>query len=187
MIKNTPVASTATKPVSKRKSEEVTEVASSETSDVKGNLEKMLRIFEDDKRRAVENIATVRSTMKLLVAEKKGTKKVKRERDPSKPVAKNGIAKPQKISTELSDFLNKHYGVEKGSLVSRTGALSKENGISRYITDKNLRKDGEIHPDGELKKLLGEPQDLSKDGKSKVYYHKSLMKLIGRHFPKKAE
>lgn len=157
-----------------------------EESNVRSRLELLLRGFEEDKRRATENIANVRYTMKLYVTELKsagGKKRVKRVRDPNKPAAKNGIAKPQVISEDLQNFLHKHFEIPKGSLVSRTGALSKENGLSKYITDKGLRKDGEIHPDSDLIKLLGKASDSSKDGKSKVFYHKSLMKLIGRHFP----
>ena len=205
MSSTTPTTSTVKKPVSRKpkvqKPEPVKQVEEEpqvqeereeegeredEVETTRSRLESLLRVFEEDKRRAIENIANVRSTMKVYTSELKsasGKKRVKRPRDPTKPVAKNGIAKPQVISEDLSTFLNKHFQVPKGSLVSRTGALSKENGLSKYITDKGLRKDGEIHPDSELVKLLGKPTDDSKDGKTKVYYHKSLMKLIGRHFP----
>ena len=203
MVTTTPTSTTVKKPVVRKQKvqnlepevhvQEVkvqetqeTEVDATEVESVRSRLESLLRVFEEDKRRATENIASVRNTMKVLIVEQKsanGKKRVKRVRDPSKPAAKNGIAKPQTISEDLGSFLNKHFQVPKGSQVSRTGALSKDNGLSKYITDKQLRKDGEIHPDGELVKLLGNPTDMSKDGKTKVFYHKSLMKLIGRHFP----
>lgn len=156
------------------------------TETVRSRLEKMLHDLEEEKKSLLEKIAYTKASIKMYDAEVKargGKRKVKRVVDPNRPASKNGIAKPQIISEELASFLFKHFKVPKGTLVSRTGALSKENGISKYITDKALRKDGEIHPDSELIKLLGQPSDLSKDGKSKVFYHKSIMKLIGKHFP----
>ena len=156
------------------------------TETVRSRLEKILHDLEEEKKSLLEKIAYTKASIKMYDAEVKargGKRKVKRVVDPNRPASKNGIAKPQIISEELASFLFKHFKVPKGTLVSRTGALSKENGISKYITDKALRKDGEIHPDSELIKLLGQPSDLSKDGKSKVFYHKSIMKLIGKHFP----
>lgn len=153
---------------------------------VRTRLEKMLHDLEEEKKSLVERITYLKASIKMYDTERKAKgekRKVKRVLDPNRPVNKNGIAKPQVISEDLATFLFKHFKVPKGTLVSRTGALSKENGLSKYITDKGLRKDGEIHPDAELVKLLGQPSDLSKDGKTKVYYHKTVMKLIGKHFP----
>ena len=153
---------------------------------VRIRLEKMLRDLEEEKKTLIERITYVKASIKMYDAEKKARgekRKVKRVLDPNRPVNKNGIAKPQVISEDLASFLFKYYKVPKGTLVSRTGALSKENGLSKYITDKGLRKDGEIHADAELIKLLGQPTSLSKDGKTKVYFHKTVMKLIGKHFP----
>lgn len=159
----------------------------SQIETVRHKLERLILEREEDLRKIKDQISQLKNTVKLYDTELKSMtskKRVKKPRDPSKPVAKNGIAKPQVISDDLAVFLFRHFKIPKGTLVSRTGALSKENGISKYITDKNLRRDGEIHPDGELIKLLGQPNDLSKDGKTKVFYHKSLMRLIGQHFPK---
>lgn len=155
---------------------------------VRNRLEKMLHDLEEEKKTVVERIAYVKASIKMYDTEKKARgerRKVKRVVDPNRPVNKNGIAKPQVISDDLATFLFKHFKIPKGTLVSRTGALSKENGLSKYITDKGLRRDGEIHSDPELVKLLGQPTDLSKDGKTKVFLHKTVMKLIGKHFPKK--
>ncbi len=156
---------------------------------VRSRLEKMLHDLEEEKKSIVERILYVKASIKMYDTEKKARgerKKVKRVVDPNRPVNKNGIAKPQVISDDLAAFLFKQFKIPKGTLVSRTGALSKENGLSKYITDKGLRRDGEIHSDPELIKLLGQPTDLSKDGKTKVYFHKTVMKLIGKHFPKSA-
>ena len=161
------------------------EVPVVETETVRTRLERLLREFEDEKKEYTERILQLKSTIKMYDAEMKmrKEKKPKRVVDPNRPVSKNGIAKPQVISDDLSAFLSKYFKIPKGTLVSRTGALSKENGISKYITDKGLRKDGEIHPDNELVKLFGQPTELGKDGKTKVYNHKTIMKLIGKHFP----
>jgi hypothetical protein len=166
---------------------EVVETTPEVKETVRSRLEKMLHDLEEEKKMLVERISYLKASMKMYDVEMKakvGKRKVKRVVDPNRPVSKNGIAKPQVISDDLATFLFKHYKIAKGSLVSRTQALSKENGLSKYITEKGLRRDGEIHPDSELIKLLGQPQDLSKDGKSKVFFHKTIMKLIGKHFPK---
>lgn len=162
------------------------ETAPEAVETVRSRLEKMLHDLEEEKKTLVERITYLKASIKMYDTERKAKgekRKVKRVLDPNRPVNKNGIAKPQVISEDLATFLFKFFKVPKGTLVSRTGALSKENGLSKYITDKGLRKDGEIHPDAELVKLLGQPTDLSKDGKTKVYYHKTVMKLIGKHFP----
>jgi hypothetical protein len=187
----TPVPAPVPEPVSAPESTEQTPVVESSTEavaeTVRSRLEKLLHDLEEEKKTLTERIAFVKASMKMYDVEMKakvGKRKVKRVVDPNRPVSKNGIAKPQVISDELATFLFKYYKIAKGSLVSRTQALSKENGLSKYITEKGLRRDGEIHPDSELIKLLGQPQDLSKDGKTKVFYHKTIMKLIGKHFPK---
>ena len=154
---------------------------------VRQQLDAQIRLEEESKRRCVDRLSQLKALVRAYeVEQRKGRKRVKRVVDPSKPVVRNGIAKPQVISEDLQTFLFKYFKVPKGTLVSRTGALSKENGISRYINDKGLRRDGEIHGDAEIVKLLGPPADECKsDPSKKVYKHKSLMKLIGRHFPSK--
>lgn len=149
-------------------------------------LQSVVHDLEEEKKALSARITELKNIVKLYDSELKKTHPKKRStkpRDPSKPVLLNGIAKPQKISTQLATFLHKHFGVEKGRLVSRTEAMSKTNGLSKYITDQNLRSNGEIKSDPELVKLFGKPTTVSKDGKTKVFKHPILMKLIGDHFP----
>jgi hypothetical protein len=197
----TPVVSQPEPPVSQSETVREPELRTEEvTVEVNTRRERMTRLMQtlDERKKFCDELkksyTEMMSEVRLLVKDYetelkhngRRVKRVKKERDPSKPVLKNGIAKPQVVSDELSSFLFRHFKIPKGSLVSRTGALSKENGLSRYISDKNLRRDGEVLPDSELVKLLGEPVEVSKDGKTRIYKHKTIMRLIGRHFPQRA-
>lgn len=84
-----------------------------------------------------------------------------------------GLAKPQKISKELCEFLGVPAGTEK----SYQEVLK---GVHGYIKDQNLKNPNngkEVLPDAKLEKLLqanGEP----------VYFFNNLHKLLGPHYLK---
>ena len=89
----------------------------------------------------------------------------------------SGIAVPQKISSELSDFM----GMEEGKEVARTEVTKY---IIQYIKDNNLQDPTNnklIKPDNNLSSLL----DTNKEGKDVEVNYFNIQRFMNKHFIKK--
>ena len=129
-----------------------------------------------------ECIANLKQNLTLIQQQVKNVEKtvnrelknLKKEADKNKNKGNrkpSGFAKPQRVSNELCDFMNKPSGSE----VARTEVTQY---IIKYIKDNSLQKTGNkkiITPDGNLTKLFGDHNE------SEVTYF-NLQRLMNKHF-----
>tara|TARA_B100001093_G_scaffold519917_1_gene611366 strand:- start:4769 stop:5218 length:450 start_codon:yes stop_codon:yes gene_type:complete len=115
--------------------------------------------------------------------EKEANKRFKRYKKQEEKLNKrgnkkpSGIAVPQKISSELSDFM----GMEEGKEVARTEVTKY---IIQYIKDNNLQDPTNnklIKPDNNLSSLL----DTNKEGKDVEVNYFNIQRFMNKHFIKK--
>ena len=104
-------------------------------------------------------------------------KRKKRKVNKDSPRACHGIAKPVKVSKELTDFL----GLDEGHMVSRTHTVKL---LNNYVKAKGLQNPEnkiEIVPDEAMLKLLKPADDFGP-----ITYFK-MCSLLGPHFPKESQ
>ena len=115
--------------------------------------------------------------------EKEANKRFKRYKKQEEKLNKrgnkkpSGIAVPQKISSELSDFM----GIKEGKEVARTEVTKY---IIRYIKDNNLQDPTNnklIKPDSNLSSLL----DTNKEGEDVEVNYFNIQRFMNKHFIKK--
>ena len=139
-------------------------------------LERMAKSGKQAVKKANQMYNKSMKQMSQALKSKSGRKK--REKDPdAKKRAPSGFAKPGKISSELSAFLQVDPDVE----MARTEAVKL---IGRYIKANSLENPAnkrEIFLDDALSALLNVPKD---SGEEVTYF--TLQKHLAHHFPKKA-